>query len=384
MVIICGISAWQLHATAPAIRDLSNWEEGPARLVRREATRLRSNANEGIDAVAMRLDTDLKGVSTPVHLMGDHLGSSRKSALVVPHRRFEDLRPGDVMPLGNDLYVLSIERTLLDLARSESFAQTVLRCLEACGIYAVSAETDRSRATVADYLQAYAAALSKPGPITAYSGDDGRSLPLGDAWSDAAAWSPCIDRRGSFDGMWKRPPLTSCEKLALYCTQKSGVPGIKMLSRAVQSVQDGSGSPLESQFYLFYALSARLGGEGWPRPSLNQRITFSDPARRVAGQRSCVADILFPGQRGVIEVLGKRFHADEMGFEERNGRTAGLEAMGYRVVEVTHQHMARLEGLDLRLTSIARQLGLPQAKRTAAFIKRRHELFLEVFPHGLT
>lgn len=55
MVIICGISAWQLHATAPAIRDLSNWEEGPARLARREAARLRSNANEGIDAVAMRL-----------------------------------------------------------------------------------------------------------------------------------------------------------------------------------------------------------------------------------------------------------------------------------------------------------------------------------------
>lgn len=382
MVVICGISAWYLHATPPAIRDLSTLE-GALSHEHGIVTFPRSNANEGARAIALRLATDLKGIPVPVHLMGDSLRSARASKLIVPHPLPGDLSPADLIDLGNGLFVLSIERTLLDLARTETFVQVVQRCLEACGIYAVSAITERAKAATSALVQSYSMSLSRPFPITAYSDAAGRPLPLGDAWSDTSTWSPCVDRSGVFDGLWKRSPLTSCEKLSAFCARKEGAAGIKLLRRAVLSAHDGSGSPLESQFYLFYGLSARLGGEGWPRPFLNRRVALSEPARRIAGQQSCVADVLFPEQRGVIEVQGKRFHADRMGFEERNGRMAGLEAMGFQVFEVTYQHMARLESLELRLESIARKLDLPLARRTTAFIRRRRELFLEVFPHGV-
>ena len=84
MVVICGISAWYLHATPPAIRDLSTLEGALSR-EHGIVTLPRSNANEGARAIATRLATDLKGIPVPVHLMGDSLRSARASKLIVPH-----------------------------------------------------------------------------------------------------------------------------------------------------------------------------------------------------------------------------------------------------------------------------------------------------------
>ncbi|VWM23157.1 Uncharacterised protein [Collinsella intestinalis] len=79
----------------------------------------------------------------------------------------------------------------------------------------------------------------------------------------------------------------------------------------------------------------RFGGEGWPKPRLNQRINFD---------------------------------------------TAALESMGYSVVSFTYDQVSDLEKYDSLIVQRAETLGLKLANRTASFLDRRNTLHGKLFP----
>ena len=81
-----------------------------------------------------------------------------------------------------------------------------------------------------------------------------------------------------------------------------------------------------------------------------------------------------------VEAQGEAFHASELGFHDAIARRAGLEAIGFTVLDVTYRHMADLESLELRLQTIGDALGAKLKKRTGPFIARRERLHRELFP----
>ena len=104
-----------------------------------------------------------------------------------------------------------------------------------------------------------------------------------------------------------------------------------------------------------------------------------DALARATGQQSCTADLLFAEARGIIEVQSRRYHSDALGFNRCNGRNAALEALGYRITEITYDQMRDLEVFDMRIEAIAHLFGLPLKSRTAAFLRHRDELHEGLF-----
>lgn len=386
MYIICGISAWEYHATPPNILEGHDGPIDPEYEAfcahAPSEPRIRVNATPAAAITAGRLAYDLKGVSSPIHIMVPRNVSMRANAYVAPRRMARDIASDDVIPLGNDLFVLSIERTLLDLAAREPYPVTLLRCLEACGLYAVSHDTDRSRDSTLAYVQAFQQAMSRgqaPRPISTMTDEHGHREAFVDVEGNPAAWTPCLDLHGQFGNLWKRPPLTSREALLTFCDRKHGATGMQALRAAARAIQDGSASPLESRLYPLLTLGPRRGGEGWPKPLLNHRIVLPRQLARVTGQGSCTVDVLFPTCKGIIEVLGKRFHDNALDFEQRTRRNAALETMGYRVTEITYEQMRDMEVFDMRIEAIADLFGLPLKHRTISFLRRRRELHEALF-----
>ena len=180
--------------------------------------------------------------------------------------------------------------------------------------------------------------------------------------------------------LWKRPPLTSLEQLTEFSASLQGKTSNRTVSRALSLALDGSASPLESKIALFLTADMRFGGEGWPKPRLNQRINFDTAALRLAYQGHCIVDQLYPSTMGVVEVNGEGFHSDDLTFKKETGRTAALESMGYSVVSFTYDQVSDLEKYDSLIAQRAETLGLKLANRTASFLDRRNTLHGKLFP----
>lgn len=102
MVIICNISAWQYWATPPALRDASAFFGGlPSSgdtFVSQKSLPTRGNARTADRMIAYRSQSDLIGVSHPVHAMVDEHAGRRQNANVLAHRLGKDIAPPDIEP----------------------------------------------------------------------------------------------------------------------------------------------------------------------------------------------------------------------------------------------------------------------------------------------
>lgn len=384
MNVLYGITALEYYETVPLIRDADipekvatlNPPEGcglPAGLLRR-----RCNANGASQHVVGRLLGDLKGISLPARIMSDDVRGSWSTALarVVPlHKGLQD---EDLFSLGGGLYVTSIERTLLDCSREMNSIELLMLMFEACGMYAVPVRNKRTgyvlRRLLDDrVLTPQYPSGSLPKIYSFYDAAGHRALPVGYDLEEYP-WELCFSLSGAPTTLWRRPPLTTCRRLLRCRDRHEGVPGIKRFSRLVEHVVDGSASPLETKLVIMLCGSAWLGGEGLPRPWLNRKVDFPHDVQGLAGQTYAIPDILFNDIGLVVECQGKQFHADSLGFEVRNNRRAGLEALGYGVREITYGQMRDLNAWDIMLEGFASRFDITLKKRTPAFLRRRERL----------
>lgn len=387
--IICDISAWEYWCTPPAIRDV----EIPIDIARAEkpdglglewlsnATRL--NARPLDASIRERLLTDLKGVTRPVHIMLPE-SSRHSSDFVIAHRVPKDLPSSCIVDLGNNLSVLSPSYLLVKSPRKTDPIALALAMFEACGIYAVSPTNERMSFAF-DLLRREGALkengeLNPDAKICEYYGTDGRRASFLDGEGDQLPWSVCLPLGKTTSNLWKRPPLTSIEQLTDLAVDLQGKTGNRTITQALSLALDGSASPLESKIALFLTADMRFGGEGWPKPRLNQRISFDDAALKLAYQGHCVVDQLYPSTMGVVEVNGEGFHSGDLTFKKETGRIAALESMGYSVVCFTYDQVSDLEKYDSLIEQRAKTLGLKLANRTASFLNRRNTLHGKLFP----
>ena len=110
--------------------------------------RQRKNARDVARHLCCRLLGELKGLSLPVRVLTDEVSATAKTALFHASRMRDDLPREDLINLGGELYVTTIERTLLDCAYRLSPVQLMVRLFEACGTYAVPPAVPRVRCAV--------------------------------------------------------------------------------------------------------------------------------------------------------------------------------------------------------------------------------------------
>lgn len=387
MRVLYGWSALAWWSTPPQLRDVElsaealAWYAPGEQWHELDALDARLNARTAARAVARRSLLDLKGVPFPVELLCERserhernpFFTIRRTDRMPPHEHLHDI--------GNGLFVASPELALVQIASSCEMAELVLMMFELAGSYADVEPTARLRATIG-WAQSEAAFLVAPRGLrasVAHCDQQGRAVADSARAIEEDAWAPCIDRMGNITTLWRRAPLVTMETLREAAQELVGLRGGRTFARAVPFVIEGSGSPLESKLALFECLPPRYGGEGWPAPLLNCRIDYTPEAQRLAGSRYAVCDQLWREQRAVVEVNGMAFHADRMGFKVESNRTAALEAMGLRVVEVSYAQLSNLDRMRLRMATLAEQLGLKSHQGSPCFDRNQAHLYDMLF-----
>lgn len=387
-VVICDISAWEYWRTPPLLQDVEISVERFRRMVpqnsplRHTVPYPRPNARRADRLICSRILTDLKGLSIPVHVMVSEPRSLHASSLVHPHAMPSDLPREHLIPLGNGLSVLSPELCLVLHRKRRDAMQIAKMMFEACGIFTICPGSERLAAAMRDLVSSGAlhrGCISSDQRIYEFCGPTG--IPIGTTGRDGEVlpWEPGFDRRGQITDLWKRPPLTSTDRIARLLDELDGPHRFKAARRALSATIDGAASPEEARALLMLCSDRWLGGEAWKKPLLNARVDLTLEAKALSHRSFLVADALWPETRGILEVNGEVAHADENGFLIASGRTPALESMGYGVAELNHEQMADLELFDAMLPTISRKLGLPLQKRTAAFLARRDKLHRELF-----
>ena len=385
MYVIVGRSAWEWWRTPPVLREVEvSAKEVLQQLGANVAKKLplaRSRRIGGAAAaVRERLLSDLKGLSLPIDMAVPGGECNGETRLVRPHRLSTSIPPSCLVNLGNGLYVSSPELTFMQLARTVELPRLIEMMTEACGLYAVVPKTARV-ALASSKLES----LARSGECSVRGGMnmflDERGLPAGrcDSTGLEYPWVPCVNRRGLWTSLWKRPPITSVEDIRRVADDCKGIGGRRIVLRAVSHTHEGSGSPLETRVVLMLCLPPLLGGEHFPRPQMNRKIVFSERAAVVAGMPYCIADLLWESEHMVIEALGEDYHVDDYGFAESTGRGAALEADGYSVLEMTYSQVAHLEQWDTMVCLVATKLSRPARERTTSFLQHRNELHRALF-----
>lgn len=387
-VVICDISAWEYWRTPPLLQDIEISADRFHRMIpqnsplRHTVPHPRSDARRADRLICGRILTDLKGLSTPVHVMVSEPSSLHVSSLIHPHAMPSNLPREHLVPLGNGLSVLSPELCLVLHRKRRDAAQIAKMMFEACGIFTICPGSVRLAAAMRDLASSGAlhrGCIPSNQRIYEFCGPTG--IPNGTTGNDGETlpWEPSFDRRGQITDLWKRPPLTDTGSIARLLDGLGGPHRFKEARRALDATIDGAASPEEVRALLMLCSDRWLGGESWETPLLNARIDLTLEAKALSHRGFFVADALWPETRGILEVNGEVAHADEDGFLIASGRTPALESMGYRVAELNHEQMADLELFDAMLPTISSKLGLPLKKRTAAFLARRDRLHRELF-----
>ena len=296
-------------------------------------TRPCPNESHATRMVRLRAESDLMGIPLPLELCPTEPSSMRPNGLVIPRRLPRHQDPDELISLGGGLMVPSVPQLFLELARGRSVVELGLLMMEACGLFAVFHETPQSRAVLNALRDAEGelerggravyAASSGPYCNACYD-ESGKRLLFIDAGGESHSWRQATTSTGRRSDMWARPPLTTADELTGYfarCVER-GVPVARKALQAARLVLDGAASPLEAKFAIMQFAPVSLGGDSWPRPFLNRRVSFLPELRKLAGRSWCSCDELWPDLKVDIELNGVAFHADERGFSLESGRRA--------------------------------------------------------------
>lgn len=375
-VIVCNISALEYWRCPPIVRDA----EVPLGVAcaPRDAGGLgfarstffpRTNAREAERLIPGRLLTDLKGVSLPVHVMVD--GTARRSSteLIAYHRMPATVSRENIIQLGNGLSVLSPLAALVDASQKQIRTHIARVACECCGIYACHRDTLRSNFVLNELLATH--------ELERIARQARRSLSDYLESKNDPPWIPSLANTTRSASLWRRPPLFSKDELQSFTIANSSLRGSKPLYRALDLVQDGLASPLETQSLIMACSDSASGGQGLPVPEINKRIPLSNEARKLYPFSNVYADGLWENNKTIFEANGKAFHADDKGFLIQSGRTSALKLMGYKIHELNYAQLKDPDQFAAIMKTLAEDIGATPPRRTAAFLARESKLRFE-------
>lgn len=164
-------------------------------------------------------------------------------------------------------------------------------------------------------------------------------------------------------------PLTSCVKMGSLLGAMSGRHGAKLARRALELVQDGSHSLMETSMALQLTGPRRIGGIGFERGVLNCKVETSVGDRYV--------DLAWRRKNIGLEYLGRKWHEDTVKDDRRRNKLAGS---GMSIITVRIKDLSDPYLFEELVQDVADALGTRVRIRDREFSARRHALWEKTLP----
>lgn len=145
-------------------------------------------------------------------------------------------------------------------------------------------------------------------------------------------------------------------EMSRFLEEAARLKGLRLARRAVSYANDGSGSAMETLWYLVFCLPPRLGGAHLPRPLQNAPVEWPDGVRPLSCHQVLTPDFLWPAYHCVAEHDG-RDHLGELAFFEDRDRARDYELLGLGYLPLTRRDLRSTEAARLVLAQMAHLFG---------------------------
>lgn len=344
--VLCGISAFRLYRTPPAVLGLF----GGLPIARDHATRLRLAKQPVVEHV----------LGLPLHFLTDQHNHCSHYKNIKHHLWMGNLPQGAIWEVPGIGDLTSPEMTLLLTARTMTPVRLALCMYEICGMFSV-----------------YRLPRDLQEQITR-SGTE--------RLNRQANWQQVYNSKGAPTDLWTRPPLLSIDRLKEFAELNHAAYGGNNFYKAASMVVGVTRSPLEAEAALLLSAPRKWGGYGLGLET-NHVIRLSRSARKIYQRDYCVADLYIesPDEKRLVavECQGAAIHSGEVATASDANRTTALETMGISVVQITHADIRSAERLELIADHIAHKLGISLRARTPRMVAAERKMRAEL-PYSWT
>jgi hypothetical protein len=122
--------------------------------------------------------------------------------------------------------------------------------------------------------------------------------------------------------------ITTKKKLNIFLAKTAGHRGHRKAIRALNYVENGSASIMESIAFMFLTLPYSMGGYGLNGAVFNYKIELEDDARIRLGQKHCFVDLYFKKEKLAVEYQSFAYHSKPSEQGKDAVRSAILELQG--------------------------------------------------------
>ena len=153
-------------------------------------------------------------------------------------------------------------------------------------------------------------------------------------------------------------PATSHDTIQRYISLlPTGMRGLEKARRATRYIHDGSRSPRETSLSILMALPTRMGGFQMPAFELNHRIDLDDKLAALTRRRYFEFDVFFIGQNRAFEYESDIHHDSLIQLSFDYEKISALQTKGYIVTPISSWQMGSFEAFEKLMVSTKLQLG---------------------------
>lgn len=180
--------------------------------------------------------------------------------------------------------------------------------------------------------------------------------------------------RASDSGFFKRPPVTTLEKLHTSIDVAHRAWGAENARRSLPHILANAASPAETRLAMALSLPNRLGGLGLAAPQLNHRISLSTPDRRILNRNYFLCDLYWPQANLAVEYDSDAYHTGSEKIADDSDRRNALGHANVAVITVTARTYRSLGSFNETGRIIAKRLGTEIRPRCKDFESKQLEL----------
>ncbi|MEL7622653.1 MAG: hypothetical protein AAGU12_03590 [Clostridiales bacterium] len=173
--------------------------------------------------------------------------------------------------------------------------------------------------------------------------------------------------------------ITTKQKLETFLAKTSGHQGFRKASRAIQYVESGSASIMESLAYMILALPHALGGYGLGGAVFNHEIRLRSEGKLRIGQNRCFADLYYKQARVAVEYESFTHHNSPAEQGKDAMRSAILERQGITVMHLSTIQLYNRDACRDFACNLSIRLGKRIQIRTKKF-DEMHDLLRALLP----
>ena len=159
-------------------------------------------------------------------------------------------------------------------------------------------------------------------------------------------------------GCKERPVLTTPGGIMGFADRfKRKYPGLEATRVAIRFVSPHSNSPVETALAMLCTLPYRMGGYGLPRAELNQVVRLSREGARIVGRTALKPDLLWRDAKVALEYNSAATHTNSEQREFDDRRNNVFQDKDFRYFIITPAILRDPQVFDAQMHVIARAMG---------------------------